>query len=266
MTFDEFLKAACDGYELDWRKYRRHASRRHLDERLRQLEMAGYEQYLERLQGDPTEAALLPDLLRVTVSRFFREREHWDFLRDTVVPKLLAARGGEPLRAWCAGCCNGEEPFSLALTLTLLSQTGPIVAADAKIIATDIDSTVLARAKVGVYGKSSLREVPPELLDRFFTRKGNEYRIDDSVREMVSFRQHNIRIDEPPPEIDLLLCRYLVFTYFTGERRLRTAASLYRALVPGGVLMVGRKDRLGLRELELFEPLPGSGTFFRSAH
>lgn len=263
MTFDEFLKAACEGYELDWRKYRRHAARRHLDERLRQLGLDGYEQYLERLRHDPAEAELLPDLLRVTVSRFFREREHWDFLRDAVVPALLAAKNGGPLRAWCAGCCNGEEPYSLALTLALLSEAGLAAAADAEVIATDIDGAVLARAKAGVYGKSSMREVAPELRERFFNRKGDEFRIDDAVREMVDFRQHNLRVEEPPQSIDLLLCRYLVFTYFTGERRRRAAESLYRSLVPGGVLMVGRKDRLGPRQLELFEPWPGSNVFFR---
>lgn len=264
LTFDGFLKEVCSRYELDWRKYRRHAARRHLDERLQLLRLTTYEQYLDLLRRDPGETELLPDLLRVTVSRFFREREHWDFLGDEIMPALLARRGKDRrLRAWCAGCCNGEEPYSLAMLITILAESGLERAAGMEIIATDVDSAVLGRAAAGIYGKSSMREVPPELSQRFFTREGEEYRLDDSIRNMVEFREHNLRIEAPPGRIDLLLCRYLIFTYYTGERRFGASTSLWRSLEDGGVLMTGRKDRLGPRELELFEPWPGTDVFFR---
>jgi len=264
MTFDEFLKEVCERHELDWRKYRRHAARRHLDGRLRELGLAGYEPYVELLRRDPAEAELLPDLLRVTVSRFFREREHWDFLAREVLPGLLSHSrdSGRPLRAWCAGCCNGEEPYSLALLLLSMPAASGPGAAPVEIVATDIDEAVLERARAGRYCASSVREVPQALLERYFSRVGDEFRLDKKVRGMVELRRHNIREDEPPEGIDLALCRYLVFTYFTGERRRLAAERLWRALSAGGVLMTGRKDRLGPRMLEFFSPWPGSGVFF----
>src|SRR5512145_1916853 len=116
MTFDEFLKAACPPLDLEWRKYRRRATRHRVEARLRVLGLDGFAGYLERLRCDPAEAAGLADRMRVTVSRFFRERQLWDGLFQTVLPALLEERSSaEPLRFWSAGCCGGEEPYTLAL-------------------------------------------------------------------------------------------------------------------------------------------------------
>lgn len=267
MNFDEFLKEVCHRFDLDWRKYRRHAARKHLDTRLRELGLGDYESYIDLLQRDAAETERLPDLLRVTVSRFFREREHWDFLAERVLPELLAQKRDGPLRAWCAGCCNGEEPYSLALLFLWMAgrdNSAPVRETGIEILATDIDPEVLERAREGVYGRSSLRELPDELAAKHFDRRGDEYRLHEEVRRIVRFELHNLREDEPPSRIDLLLCRYLVFTYYTGKRRLQAAERLWRSLAPGGFLMVGRKDRLGPRELELFEPWEGSSVFFRN--
>lgn len=308
ITFDEFLKEICPPFELDWRKFRRHAARRHLDERLKQLGIPGYGPYVELLRKDPAEAAVLPDLLRVTVSRFFREYEHWRFLGDEILPRMLSKnRIRLPLKAWSVGCCGGEEPYSLELLLlgkgwSTVSIDGsvaygggwidtpddkwpgvpgrewpdthgsgplevpwtavPIPSDGLDILATDIDSAVLARAGEGNYGSSSVREVPGELLDEYFIRKGDQYQLREEVRRQVRFKSHNLMSDEPPRGISLMLCRYLVFTYYTGELRYRAAGRLWQAMEPGGVLMVGQKDRLGPRERELFSPWPGSEVFF----
>lgn len=261
-SFDEFLKGACGTLDLDWRKYRRRASRRNLHARMAELGIEDYDEYARLLQTSAGESGRFPDLIRVTVSRFFRERSCWLELADLVLPELLGdaeARG--PLTAWSCGCCNGEEPYSLVmLALWRFPQTHghPL-----QIMATDIDEQVLTRAEAGCYEDSALRELPEGMPRHFLIPEDNRKCVSDEVKKPVTFKRHNLMEDEPPKAMDLILCRYLPFTYYLGGRRLEAARRLWQALRPGGALMIGRKDRLGPGEMNLFEPWPGTEAVLR---
>jgi chemotaxis methyl-accepting protein methylase len=258
MTFDEFLKAACPPLDLEWRKYRRRTSRHRVEARLRELGLDGFAGYLERLRSDPSEAAALADRMRVTVSRFFRERQLWESLFQTVLPTLLRERSPtDPLRLWCAGCCGGEEPYTLALLWQERFAPRPV-----EILATDIDAASLERARAAVYNMSSLREVPAVLRQRHFRRQDRCWRLDAAIAGQVRFAVHNLMTDPLPVGLDLILCRYLAFTYYHGERRLLAARRLWQALRPGGALMIGRKEELGPAGA-LFTPWPEAPWVFR---
>lgn len=262
-TFDAFLARACPGLDLEWRKYGRCEARRAVNERLRELGLPDYQAYLGLLRRDPGEAAGLADRMRITVTRFFRERERWQILVERILPELVAAAPPpRTVRAWSAGCCGGEEPYTLAIVW--LERIAP-VAPDAtlEILATDIDEPSLARAREGVYAPSALREVPLDARERWFRREKPHFRVADAVRRMVRFEKRNLMTDPVPSGIDLALCRYLAFTYFTGMPRQQAARRLSRALRPGGVLMIGRKEGLAPAQLELFEPWPHAAGFFR---
>lgn len=263
MTFDRFLREACPPLDLAWRKYRRRSARHRVDERLRALGIAGYLDYLELLRADAREAAQLPDLMRVTVTRFFREEKEWRELKDRILPSLLAeVSGAGKLRAWSAGCCGGEEPFTLALVwLEHLLPLHPGLSME--IVATDIDDASLERASRALYRRETLREVPADIRNRWFFRESGLWRPDERARALVRFEKRNLVTDPPPPGIDLLLCRYLAFTYYKGERLQAAVRRLRDALRPGGVLMVGAKEVLSPPALELFEPVPGSRVFYR---
>lgn len=264
MTYDDFLKETGKLLDLNWRKYRRRSARRHVEERLRELGLEDYSQYLERLRRDPEEAGRLPERMRVTVSRFFREKECWGELAEKVLPQLLKDRSqGTALRVWSIGCCNGEEPYSLAILL-LSSFAAHVNSNTFEILATDIDEEVLARAHEGCYENGSLREVPTGFLGRFFILKDHWHCVVGPARSMVRFERQNFMEDSlPPQEFDLVLCRYLAFTYYRGDRQYRAAQRLWSAIRPGGALMIGRKEELGLREEEFFEHWPGAGVTFR---
>jgi chemotaxis methyl-accepting protein methylase len=258
MTFDEFLKAACPPLDLEWRKYRRRAARHRVEARLLELGLDGFAGYLERLRCDPTEAAGLADRMRVTVSRFFRERQLWDGLFQAVLPTLLRERSpADPLRLWSAGCCGGEEPYTLALQWQERFASRP-----GEILATDIDAASLERARTAIYDVSSLREVPAILRRRYFHRQDHLWRLDGAIAGQVRFSLHNLMTDPPPTDIDLILCRYLAFTYYRGERRFFAARRLWQALRPGGALMLGRKEQLGSADA-LFTPWPEAPGVFR---
>jgi chemotaxis protein methyltransferase CheR len=257
MTFDEFLRTACPPLDLEWRKYRRRAARHRVEARLRELGLDSFADYLERLRTDSREAAELADRMRVTVSRFFRERQRWNDLSNVVLPALLVEKPpGDPLRLWSIGCCGGEEPYTLALLCREHFPQRPV-----EILATDIDDTSLERARTAVYDASSLREVPAVLRQRHFRRQARRWRLDATISREVRFARHNLMLDPLPVDLDLILCRYLVFTYYRGERRLAAAHRLWQALRPGGALMIGGKERLGSAS-ELFSPWPGASGIF----
>jgi chemotaxis methyl-accepting protein methylase len=264
MTYDNFLKVVGELFDLDWRKYRRRSARRQVEKRLRELGFSNYSQYLERLRADPEEARKLPDLMRITVSRFFREKTCWWELAE-ILPELLKGKDrGVPLRAWCAGCCNGEEAYSLAiLFLWTFGSTMNVDGTGIDILATDIDEKVLTRAHVGCYDQRTLREVPTEILARFFNQSGRQSCVDESIRNVVRFKRHNLTEDASPAGMDLVLCRYLAFTYYRGQRRRQAAERLWAAMKPGAALMIGRKEELGPLEEEMFEGWLGAKVVFR---
>jgi chemotaxis methyl-accepting protein methylase len=263
MSFDDFLKEVCPPLDLEWRKYRRRAARHRVEARLKELGLNDYGEYLERLRAEQAEADRLPDLMRVTVTRFFREREHWEVLRQRVLPRLLTATPADrPLKVWSMGCCGGEEPYTLALIwLYELQPRHP--GRTLSLLATDIDNSSLERAARAAYTRGSLREVPKSLWKRGFRQENSLFHLAPEVRRLAVFRRHNLMTDPPPEEMDLVLARYLPFTYYLGARRREAAERLWRALRPGGALMIGCKEELSPWERELFAPWPGAEGVFR---
>lgn len=263
MTYDQFLREACPGLELNWRKYRRRSARRRVEGRMAELGIEDFGSYLSQLRDDPEEALGLPDLMRVTVSRFLREKKAWDELASVALPSVLAGKpAGDTLRAWSAGCCGGEEPYSLALLwLGGLGEHYPDIRLD--ILATDIDDAALDRAGEGKYARGSLAEVPAAAIERWFRRHDGLWSVDDSVRRLVRFERHNLMAGPLPDGIDLVLCRYLAFTYYSGGRLLSAAERIHRTLNPGGLLMLGLRESLPMAARGLFVPVHGTGCIFR---
>jgi chemotaxis protein methyltransferase CheR len=213
VTFDSFLHEACPALDLAWRKYRRRSARHRVEARIRELGLENYGDYLQLLRSDAVEAAALSDLMRVTVTRFFREQKAWRALADIVLPQIMReSASARTLQAWSAGCCGGEEPFSLALCwLTYLQPSHPLWSL--AILATDIDDASIMRANRALYSLGSLREVPHEIRDRRFSKADSRWLVDREARGLVTFQKRHLLLDPAPRDMDLVLCRYLVFTY-----------------------------------------------------
>jgi len=261
VKFDHFLQRAAQLEGIAWRKYRRPTARRAVEERMSQLGLTGYESYLEFLSRDQAELAGLADRMHITVTRFFRDAPCWRTLAETVLPEVVP-KGVGTVRAWSAGCCGGEEAYTLGM-IWLGDAALHTGGSRLEIISSDIDEASLERARVACYEKPSLREVPPDMLERFFTRQGRRFCVSDEVRSLVRFERCNIMTDPLPVEMDLVCCRYLVFTYYRGARARAAAERLWGALSPGGVLMIGKKEELSPEAADLFAPIPGAASFFR---
>jgi chemotaxis protein methyltransferase CheR len=215
--------------------------KRRIAARIRAVGLQDPEPYIELLKDNQCEQQKLLAALSVHVSQFFRNPSTYEVLEKTVLPELaLRARGNNSrLRIWSVGCANGEEPYSLALLCRkILTDEDQFT-----IIGTDLSPDALLRAKRGCYEQSRLVEVPGDLLQKHFVRRGDRYCIDEEIRMVVRFFRHDILGDQPFYRADLILCRN-VLIYFSREQQQRILQILSAALPPGGFLVLGRAETL----------------------
>ncbi|MHC4897401.1 MAG: CheR family methyltransferase [Planctomycetota bacterium] len=247
-----FLQWALPRLRMRWpgfRKVRRQVSRR-IDRRLRELELAdvtAYRTYLQdRAPDHDDEWQILDSFCRITISRFYRDRGLFDQLADVVLPKLAerAVASGQPgLRCWSAGCASGEEVYTLRIlwNLRLQPQHRQV---GLHVLGTDADSFVLERARVGLFPRSSLNELPSEWLALAFDREGTQYRLRDRYRDGVELELADIRRSMPDQTFDLIVCRNLVFTYFEETQQQEILTQIAKRLRPGGALFIGVHEQL----------------------
>jgi chemotaxis methyl-accepting protein methylase len=253
MEFDEFLREATALLGLQWRPFHRKGIKRKVERRVADVGLSDFKEYLLTVKKDSEEQHLLSKILKVTISRFFRDKEVFDTLTQSIVPDLLKEDSSE-LRIWCIGCASGEEPYSLALLWQeKFEQTWPQV--HLSILATDIDGNLLERAKEGTYKKSSLKEVPEGTVKNFFKKEGEFYILDRTIRERVEFKRHDILRQEPFLGMDIVLCRNLAFTYFSKERQIEVLRKIVASLKEKRDLVIGKDENLPLTYPTLFVPV-----------
>jgi len=208
--------------------------------------MGAYVRLLNEQGPNGTERQEFVNCLTTNKTDFFREPHHFDYLRDTLIPQV-AATGKRRLRIWSAGCSTGEEPYTLAMTLREECPAGG--GWDAKILASDIDTAVLAAAAKGVYDADRLGDVPPDLLRKSFLRgtgaNAGKVIVRPEVRELIGFRQVNFMADEWPvrTKFDAIFCRN-VMIYFDRDTQRRLLTRFAALLEPDGVIVLGHSESL----------------------
>lgn len=232
-----FLQWALPRLGLRWRGYRkvRRQVCKRVDRRIRALGLDGVESYRRRLETDPEEWKVLDDLTRITISRFFRERDVFTCLDETVLPMLHASAQPGPVRIWSAGCAGGEEAYTLAIAAK--RRAIPV-----KIVATDWDSQQLRRAREARYAPGTLKHLPASWKPWAFDRQGDELVLKEELRTDVELLRQDIRTDMPDDPFHLVLCRYLAFTYFDAPLQRRIAERLLERTVPGGFIVLGKHE------------------------
>jgi chemotaxis protein methyltransferase CheR len=224
-----------------------------LARRLRALGLETFTDYHRHLQEqDPRGEELRRLINAVTTNKtdFFREAHHFQYLAEQWVPALRAraARAGvRSARIWSAGCSSGEEPYTIAVTL--LEALGGAAGWDVKIIATDLDTDVLAQAQTGVYQAARVEPVPGPLLSRYFLRGRGQsaglVKVRDEVQALVMFRRLNF-MEEPWPirgPLDVIFCRNALI-YFDRPTQRRILEGFLARLAPDGVLFLGHSESI----------------------
>jgi len=198
-------------------------------------------------QRGPAELDALIAEITIGETHFFRHSEHFEALRDLVLPDLMQRNWTtRRLRIWCAGCADGAEPYSLSI-LARRELGHALVGWEVSILGTDINRRSLANARQGKYEEWSLRATPEDVRRSCFLRQGKQWSLAPQYKEGVSFQYHNL-VETPFPSLlsnlsgfDLIVCRN-VMIYFAPQLMLRMIRQFHDCLVPGGWLLVGPSE------------------------
>lgn len=189
------------------------------------------------------------DYLTINVTEFFRTPEKFSELETKVLPELLSR--SPKLNIWSAGCSVGAEPYSLAMILNDLTPN-----VKHRILATDLDVEMLAKAKQGVYTSTEYKNISTNRASKYFKQVNGNYAISEEIRSRVEFQKHNLLLDKFETGFDLILCRNVVI-YFTEEAKDGLYRRFLNSLKPGGVLFVGGTEAiLNFREIGYAHYLP----------
>jgi chemotaxis protein methyltransferase CheR len=226
------------------REHKQAMVRGRLARRVRELGLGSISDYCNRLKGSDL-AVELPGLLNALTTNhtaFYREEHHFVHLEQIALPALNT--GTERLRVWCAAASSGEEPYTIAATLHAC--LGEQRVRDCLILATDIDSNVIAAAQEGVYPHSGLARLNDQQRHRLkATPQGHDQvRIDASLRSMLRFRQLNILEDWPfKGPFQIIFCRNMLI-YFDQQTKSNVISRMVQMLAPGGYLYLGHSEAL----------------------
>lgn len=217
-----------------------------LGKRLRELKLSTYKDYYDCVCSKEGEEELtkLLDLVSTNKTDFYREPVHFDFLRDQVLPQAQAARR---LRIWSSASSSGEEPYTIAMTLS--DAIHDIKRWDIKILASDISTRVLSKAASGIYEEERVSQLPQDLVQRHFLRgkgaQAGKVRVRPQLANLVAFRRINLMNPTFPirSSLDVVFCRN-VMIYFDRPTQAKLMEKFFRYLRPGGYLFIGHSESL----------------------
>ncbi len=218
-----------------------------------------------RVRRDERVLAAIVDALSTNETFFFRDKIPFESVREHIVPKLFAAKGkGARIRAWCAACSTGQEPYSLAMTFEEMRAAGQPI--EAEIIATDLSDRVLEKCRAGLYSQFEVqRGLPITHLMKYFSKQGESWRVNDRLRAQIEFRRVNLLEQfNTLGMFDIVFCRN-VLIYFDADAKKRTLERIAAQSHPHGfLLMGGAESTLGVTDA--FQPTPDRrGLYARNA-
>ncbi|MGI2032603.1 protein-glutamate O-methyltransferase CheR [Rhizobium panacihumi] len=229
-----------------------------LSKHIRNLGLSGFREYCA-LVSSPEGAGPRREMLShltTNFTRFFRENHHFEHLRDEVLPGLLnRARSGGRVRIWSAACSDGQEPYSIALTV--LAMMPNVADYDFRILATDIDPKILAQARAGVYDENSLETVSPAMRKQWFREVDaggrRKFQVDDRVKKLITFNELNLMAQWPfKGGFDVIFCRNVVI-YFDEPTQMKIWSRFSSLLPEGGHLYIGHSERVSGDSKNLFD-------------
>lgn len=213
--------------------------------RIRRLGLSSFSEYIDFLdsQNGEEERGEFINAITTNFTSFYREPHHFDFLRDYL---SNGGNGSRKLRIWSLGCSSGEEPYTIAMTV-LESLANPD-AWDVRILATDIDTSVLQRAADGIYDADRIADIPAERKARWFVKGKGRYqgkvRVKPELSRLISFKQLNLLDDWPVRgPFDVIFFRNVII-YFDKDLQRKIFAKLMQLQRPGGILVIGHSENL----------------------
>jgi chemotaxis protein methyltransferase CheR len=250
ITQEDFLKFREFFYRktgIHFEDSKRYFVDKRLVERIEETDSGNFRNYFITLRFETTgiELQTLTNLMTVNETYFFREEYQFKTLVSSLLPELTThKKDSSPLRIWSMPSSSGEEAYSIAMYL--LEYWPGISQWDVEIISSDIDTSIITKARRGCFTGRSVQNLPKNLLRKYFSRSGDDYQISDELRNAVEFTRVNLM--EPSDvrgyrEFDVIFCRNLLI-YFDDLSRRQAADTFFDALNPGGFLCLGHSESM----------------------
>lgn len=264
-SLEELIQTIKNERGLDLSGYKESFLMRRLNSRLRVLGIKSFGQYSEFLRNHPAEFVKLIDVLSINVTEFFRDVSMYRQFSEKILPELIESRirtNARIIRFLSAGGASGEEAYSIAiLCREALAEKKENIGISIMLV--DIDPDALRKAKAGVYTMDRLKNVPPDLLAKYFIREDEmKYRVVPEIRNMVTISRLDLLTGRIPKFFDVIFCRN-VLIYFSKEAHAELFAKLYRSLVMDGYLILGRTETMLGASKNLFETVDARERIYR---
>ena len=232
-----FKKKLNEKTGIDLYLYKEPQMRRRIGNLVTRAEMNSFVAYFNKVVQDKEEFASFIEYLTINVSEFFRNPDKFDILEKDVLPMLLKA--SPKLNIWSAGCSIGAEPYTIAI---ILKELTPNV--KHRILATDLDVEILAKAKKGIYTDNEIKAMRPDRKAKYFTKTPDgKFAIKQEIKSLIEFKQHNLLKDPYEKNFQLIINRNVVI-YFTEQAKETMYKGFFNSLVPGGILFVGATEAI----------------------
>lgn len=232
-----FKKKLNDKTGIDLQLYKEAQMRRRIANLVTRAEFDSFTAYFNDAVQDKDKFAAFIEYLTINVSEFFRNPDKFDIVEKEIIPYLL--KSSRKLNIWSAGCSIGAEPYTLSIITKELTPS-----TRHRILATDLDVEILAKAKKGIYAESEIKAMRPDRKAKYFTKlPDGKYAVNADIKAAVEFKRHNLLKDPFEKEFDFILCRNVVI-YFTEEAKDVLYSNFFNSLKPGGILFVGATEAI----------------------
>ena len=263
MLSDQEFRMVLDYFNRPWKGYRkvRKGIKKRIRRHMQAVGCSRVQEYLSILSNDENHRREAASCLLVTISRFFRDRRVWDCLGGTVLPELVTV-SPERVRVWSAGCACGEEAYSLSI---LWHGSGLQRDTRLHILGTDVNPVCLERARMGRYGKSSLKAVDEPTLQRCFKKVpgSRQYEIRDCVKAPIRWQLHELFSPMCSGPFHIILLRNNLLTYHRGKELADGFGLILERILPGGYLVIGAHERIPTGGDTALEQMPDAPCIYR---
>lgn len=249
-NFEKFNEWAIKNLSMDLQAYKEKQLQRRILNMMSNHPVSDLNGYMKLMEKDRLIKEELKNYLTINVTEFFRNPELFEALNKQVTKNLQPTFGS--LKCWSAACSNGSEPYSLAMMLA-----DKKIATTSRILATDIDKKILGKAKDGFYFNSELKNVSTNQLQKYFEIQDNGYSVNESIKQKVRFKEHDLLLNKFESDFHLIICRNVTI-YFKPDARDKLYQKFYDALSPGGIFFTGatetinQPEQFGFKKIDSF--------------
>lgn len=236
MDLNDFEKWVYKEYNINLSAYKSNQLHRRIQSLMSRVGAGSVDEYVQMLKKSPEQKQKFLDFITINVSEFFRNPELFDELKNEIQFNLLPKNNN--LNIWSAACSIGAEPYSLAMMINSINSGGRH-----SILATDIDNTILEKAKKAEYIYSEIKNVKAEYLNKYFIKDNDKYFVIDKIKNMVTFKKHDLILDSYQGNFDLIVCRNVVI-YFNQDIKEKIYQKFSNSLKKGGLLFVGATESI----------------------